>query len=714
MPIPNSKRRRFCRHRQGLRYQLMQQRYLMKDANGQVIETSRQLFYRVAKAIAAPEAGYGASSADIQELTDKFFHLMRRGIFLPNTPTLMNAGRENGMCVACFVLPVRDCLDGIFDSITQTALIQKVGGGTGFAFDELRPTGDKVSSCGGRTSGPISFMRVFSQTTQAIQQGAHRRGANMGMMSIEHPDILKFIIAKEQPGAFDNFNLSVKVSNAWMETIKKNPDSPHIVTNPRTHKRYVLPHSLDVESYTIDDLPTADSADIPCYTVQEIWEKIVTCAWATGEPGICFIDRVNSDNPTPALGRIEATNPCGEQPLLPYECCTLGSINVSKFVSTNGDRVKWPVLAETVRLAVRFLDHVVDASHYPIEKIRAQAMGNRKIGLGVMGFADALVRLGIRYDSQEALDFASQISRFIQEQANDASHQLAMERESFPNWAGSIWDTALHCPMRNASCTTIAPTGSISIIAGCSSGIEPIYSLAYRRRALDGQEFTEIHPLLERTGQHDGWMSDAVREALLEDVPPEQIQSIPPRLAKVLVTAHEVPPDLHVRMQAAFQENVDNAVSKTVNLPADASVEMVDKVFRMAFDLQCKGITVYRDGSRPGQTFASTSGGQQQAAPSGYRPRSRSSTTSGKTTKFRMGCGTLFVTVNRDDDGLCEVFANLGKAGGCPSQCGPQGTYRTATWHTLPFDRQGPKEERQRKCSVVPRCHCQGNRRSIG
>ena len=361
-------------------------------------------------------------------------------------------------------------------------------------------------------------------------------------------------------------------------------------------------------------------------------------AHAAGEPGVCFIDRVNEDNPTPGLGRIEATNPCGEMPLLPNEACNLGSINLAAFVDEDAGDLDW------------------------------DSLGNRKIGLGVMGVADALILLGMRYDSDAALGFASGISRFIQDHAHSASSQLAEERGSFPNWAGSIWDSEHSSPMRNASCTTIAPTGSISIIAGCSSGIEPIYSLAYRRNALEDQEFIQIHPLLERIGRRDGWINDRVREALLEGVSATEVSDIPKSVAELLVTAHEVAPDWHVLMQSAFQENVDNAVSKTVNLPHSASAAEVGKVFRMAFELGCKGITVYRDGSRTGQTLSAVTDKGTTASNNGPTPRARIRVTSGQTFKFRMGCGTLFVTVNRDETGLCEVFANLGKAGGCPSQ----------------------------------------------
>jgi ribonucleoside-diphosphate reductase alpha chain len=625
------------------------------------------MFRRVANAVAAAEKNYGASEAEVEAMAERFFRLMSTTRFLPNTPTFMNAGRQNGMLSACFVLPVPDDLTGIFESVKHTALIQKAGGGTGFAFDTLRPTGDLVASSGGKTSGPISFMQVFCATTRAIQQGAFRRGANMAMMAIEHPDILKFILAKNNPGEYENFNFSVKVSDGFMEALADRPNEPHVVVNPRTGDCFLIPCDIELATYTIDDLLPAGHMSVPCFTISDIWNMIVKGAHATGEPGVCFIDRVNEDNPTPALGKITATNPCGEQPLLDYESCNLGSINLAKFRLPEGGDIGWEGLAETVTLAIRFLDNVIDVNHYPITEIREKTLGNRKIGLGVMGFADTLVLLGIRYDNDEAVGFAEKVAQFIQEKAHEASENLAQVRGVFPNHPGSQWDTLWGRPMRNATCTTIAPTGSISLIAGCSSGIEPIYSLAVLRRALDGQEYFQVHPLIEELGRRCGWQRRRVLEALKEGLPTGEISGMPAELAQVLVTAHEVSPELHVRIQAAFQKHTDNAVSKTVNLPASATVEDVDKVFRMAFELGCKGITVYRDGSRKNQTLSGpASGGSASVA--GISPRSRGRVTKGKTLKFRMGCGTLFVTANRDERGLCEVFANLGKAGGCPSQ----------------------------------------------
>lgn len=651
-----------------LRSALLRQRYLLKDDSGKVIESPDQMLIRVAKAIAAPEAKYGASPAKVGAVACRFLDMMKRGVFLPNSPTLMNAGHPNAMLSACFVLGVDDSIDGIFSAMRQAVMVQAAGGGTGFAFDTLRPSGDLVRSNGGQSSGPIAFWRVFAEATNAIQQGAHRRGANMGMMAVDHPDILKFTVAKQTPTDFTNFNISVKVTDSFMERLKSHPDSPHVVINPRTGKSYWLPKSFDLGRYTMEQLVEPGRFKIPCFTVGDVWRMIITSAHTTGEPGICLIDRVNRDNPTPSLGPIRATNPCGEQPLLAGEACNLGSINLSRLVLPDGRDMDWARLRETVNWAVRFLDNVIDANHYPGSEIQEVTLGNRKIGLGVMGMADALILRGLRYDSGPGLAFASKVMAFVQDHAHAASQDLAEERGSFPNWRGSLWDVEHHRPMRNASCTTIAPTGSLSVIASCSSGIEPIYRLAFRRTALDGRAFIQVHPLLEVLGRRGKWMTKEVREALLNDVPMADIRGIPDSLKRVLVTAHEVPPEWHVRMQAAVQQQVDNAVSKTVNLPGEATVQDVDKVFRMAHDLDCKGITVYRDGSRSGQTLSSTKVIAAAGTGGTLQPRPRGRVTRGVTSKFRMGCGTLFVTVNRDNAGLCEVFANLGKAGGCPSQ----------------------------------------------
>jgi len=645
-------------------------RYLQKDKDGKVTETPEQMFRRVANTIAEVETRYGATNSQVKTLANKFYELMVNGIFLPNSPTLMNAGRKNGMLSACFVLPVEDSIDGIFDSVKNTAIIQKAGGGTGFCFDKLRPTGDTVASSGGTTSGPVSFWHIFAETTDAIQQGAFRRGANMGMMGVEHPDIVKFICAKRNLDVFTNFNISVNVPDSFMEKLQNDPQAPHIVINPRTKKEYVIPCSVNIKTYTIDDLLPADQkAETDCYTIMHIWELIITNAHATGEPGICFIDRINEDNPTPNLGRIEATNPCGEQPLLPYEACNLGSINVSKFVLEDKTDLDWTLLAKTIELAVRFLDDVIEANYYPIKEIRKITLGNRKISLGVMGFADTLILLGIRYNSKEAVKFAGKLACFIQKRAHQTSEKLAKERDCFPNWKGSIWDKKHNRAMRNAAVTTIAPTGSISLIAGCNGGIEPIFKIVKKHKMQDGQDFIQLHPLVEELGAKEGWLSDRVRNLLSQGVSPKDIPQIPEKVAEVLLTAHQISPEWHVRIQAAFQEYIDNAVSKTVNLPSDATEQDVDKTFRLTYEFGCKGTTVYRDASRVDEEQIITASDKvTQVHTNMLSPRPRTHKTKGQTTKFRMGCGTLFVSVNKDAKGLCEVFANLVKAGGCPSQ----------------------------------------------
>jgi len=650
-----------------MRARILGRRYLRKNEHGEVIETPEQMLHRAAKHVAAAEAGYGATDTQVTAVADEFYQAMADGTFLPNSPTLMNAGRKNGMLSACFTLPIEDSIDGIFDTVKNTALIQKAGGGTGFSLDRLRPTGDIVRSSGGRTSGPISFLRVLSETTTAIQQGAFRRGANMGMMSIDHPDILRFIHAKNDPAAFTNFNLSVKVPDTFMRHLKENPEALHVLVNPRTKRRYIIPHSVNGNSYSIDDLRPEGQTTDNCYTVKQIWDMIVRTAWATGEPGVCFIVRINEANLTPHVGQIEACNPCGEQPCLPYEACNLGSINVSKFVIESRTAIDWKSLGEMVRVAVRFLDNVIDVNHYPIPEIERLTLGNRKIGLGIMGFADVLVLLGIGYNSEGAVELADKLASFIQKHAHNTSEELAKEKGCFPNWKGSVWDTKYNRPMRNAACMTIAPTGTISIIAGCSSGIEPIFSIVSKRKALDGEEFVQLHPLIERLGAEEGWLTDKVREQLASGISPQDIPQILKKLASVFLTAHEIAPEWHVRIQAAFQKYTDNAVSKTVNLPSTAMVEDVDKVYRLAYELGCKGITVYRDGCRGNQVISAANQitDSRIEVPS---PRPRPRKTSGSTIKASTGCGSLFVTINRDEKGLFELFTNLGKAGGCPSQ----------------------------------------------
>ncbi|MCK6482839.1 MAG: vitamin B12-dependent ribonucleotide reductase [Phycisphaerae bacterium] len=616
---------------------VLEARYLAKDENGRCIESPEDLFRRVARCIADVERQYGADEAEREHWEEMFFQLMWSGRFMPNSPTLMNAGREMGMLSACFVLPVPDSIDGIFDSIKHTALIQKAGGGTGFAFDELRPTGDFIRSSGGTTSGPISFWRAFSEATNAIQQGAFRRGANMGMMYIHHPDILKFLHAKEDLSQFTNYNISVKVTDDWMDSFLRDPDGPHIVLNPRTQRRYYLPRNLKTWEYDIRSLiPTEETADrtnltssearsavssvrlksdgrmVEVYTRRDIWNIIIQNAWRTGEPGVVFIDRINEVNPTPHVGRIEATNPCGEQPLLPYEACNLGSVNVGAFVRnecTPQAEIDWSGLREAVHQSTRFLDNVIDANRYPLPQIDAVCKGNRKIGIGIMGFADMLYRLNVRYNSDEGVAWGERIMRFVNDEAHACSEGLARERGCFPNWTGSRWDTEQHRPMRNAAVTTVAPTGTISILANCSGGIEPMFSLVFLRNVLKGQEqgkkpLLEVNETFLEAARQRGFYSEGLMERCATEGTLAHIPEIPADVRHVFVCAHDIEPEWHVRMQAAFQRHCDASISKTINFPHSATAEDVETIYRMAYDLDCKGVTVYRDGCRSCQPMA--------------------------------------------------------------------------------------------------------------
>jgi len=586
---------------------VLQRRYLIKDNRGKCIETPAQLFSRVASLVAQAETKYGAIDTEIKIWYRKYYDLMASLKFLPNSPALMNANRPGGMLSACFVLPIEDSIEGIFETVKQTALIQKAGGGTGFSFDRLRPTGDRVASSGGTTSGPISFWRVFSETTDAIQQGAFRRGANMGMMGVEHPDILKFLHAKQSLKAFTNFNISVKITDDWMKRVLESSDALHIVKNPRTGQHYLLPRQVDIAGYTINDLHklTDKSRGVPqqagkFYTVADIWNMIVECAHKTGEPGVAFIDRINRDNPTPTLGRIEATNQCGEQPLLPYEACTLGSINLTKFVCTTDSKtdIDLPALAETVKLAVRFLDNIIDACNFPVRDTVRLAQANRKIGLGVMGFADCLFLLGIPYDSQEAIELAEDLMKFINDNAHDASCELANLRGPFPNWSNSIWRTKRNRKIRNASVTCIAPTGTISIIADCSNGIEPVYSLVFFRQVLSGTRLLHINPIFRQVAEKSGFYSKKLQEQIAKTGSIQKMPRIPGKIRKIFKCAFDIKPESHIRMQAAFQQNCDAAVSKTINFSEKSSVAAVDKAYKLAYRLGCKGITIYRRHSR--------------------------------------------------------------------------------------------------------------------
>jgi ribonucleoside-diphosphate reductase alpha chain len=567
---------------------VLENRYLIKNEQGKIIETPGQLFSRVAWLVASVEAGYGAGENEVKQWHKRFYDLLASLKFLPNSPTLMNAGRPS-------------------ETVKQTALIQKAGGGTGFSLDRLRPTGDRVASSGGTTSGPISFWRVFSQTTDAIQQGAFRRGANMGMMSVTHPDILRFLHAKQDLKAFTNFNISVKITDKWMETLEKTPEALHTVENPRTGQKYLLPKQIDINGYTIQDLfklagdNTAGSESAGrFYTVGDLWQMILTCAHRTGDPGVAFIDRINHDNPTPALGDIEATNPCGEQPLLPYEACTLGSINLAKFVKNNVTKpdIDWAALGETVKLGVRFLDNILDACNYPVTKTAEIAHANRKIGLGVMGFADCLFMLRIPYDSRQGVRFGELIMKFINDTAREASIELAEQRGAFPNWTNSTWNTEAKLKVRNASITCVAPTGTISIIADCSGGIEPLYSLAFLRQVLSGNKLLQVNPIFKDVAEKLGLYNDGLVQQILKTGSIQKIAEIPAEIRRIFKCAYDISPEWHIRMQAGFQKHCDAAVSKTINFTERAKVSSVDKAYRLAYHLGCKGITIYRRRSR--------------------------------------------------------------------------------------------------------------------
>ncbi len=553
---------------------VLKQRYLLKDETGKVIESTSGMFERVAKAIAEVDLKY-RSRHEVEETKEQFYRAMVNLEFLPNSPTLMNAGTQIGQLSACFVLPVEDSLSAIFDAIKYMALIHKSGGGTGFSFSKLRPKGDIVGSTMGVASGPVSFMRVFDIATEVVKQGGRRRGANMGVLRVDHPDILEFIAAKQDEKALSNFNISVGITDGFMQAVENGEE--YELINPRNKQR------------------------VKKLSAKNVFDLIVTMAWRTGDPGIIFLDEINRHNPTPQLGEIESTNPCGELPLLPYESCNLGSINLARMVK-NGE-VDWEKLRRTVRLGVHFLDNVIDANKFPMPEVEQITKANRKIGLGVMGFADMLIQLKVPYDSNEALEAAEKVMKFISEEAIKKSIEMAEERGSFPNFKGSIWEKRGYSAIRNATLTTIAPTGTISIIAGVSSGIEPLFAVSYIRDVMEGTRLLEINPFFEEIAVKRGFYSEELMLEVARRGSIQQIESIPWDVRRLFVTALDIAPEWHVRMQAAFQKYVDNAVAKTVNLRPDATIEDVFNVFMLAYKLRCKGITVYRYGSKKSQVL---------------------------------------------------------------------------------------------------------------
>ena len=627
---------------------VLERRYLIKNGEGVVIETVEELFRRVAGAIAASDRRYD-ENADCEALADSFYRMMTNLEFLPNSPTLMNAGRPLGQLSACFVLPVEDTMEGIFETIKQAALIHKSGGGTGFSFSRLRPCGSAVNSTGGVASGPISFMKVFNMATEAVKQGGTRRGANMGILRVDHPDIMEFIHCKTNNKEITNFNISVGLTEKFMNAVEAGKDY-----------ELVDPHGGRVTG---------------TLNAREVFECIVDAAWHNGEPGIIFLDRLNRDNVVPKAGEIESTNPCGEQPLLPYESCNLGSINLTKMLKEENGvySFDWDKLKATAKKAVHFLDNVIDANKYPLKEIDFMTKQTRKVGLGVMGWADALLRLKIPYNSEQAVRLAETVMRAVTEAGREESRELAKARGTFPLFQESTLDQEL--PQRNATVTTIAPTGTLSLLASCSSGVEPIFGYVYIRNIMDGTEMIEVNPILREVLEERGLYSDELMKKIAKQGSLEGIEEIPEEIRRVFVSAHEVSPEFHIRMQAAFQRHTDNAVSKTVNFCNSATREEVAEVYKLAFRLGCKGVTIYRDGSRSEQVLnigkVKKDGQEESPAEGGQaviKPRPRPDMTTGITERVKIGCGNLYITVNYDDKGICEIFTNTGKAGGCPSQ----------------------------------------------
>jgi len=622
---------------------VLSRRYLRKGPDGKPYELPKELFWRVAAKIAAQEANFKGGKAKVAERALEYYTLLTSFKFLPNSPTLMNAGTDLGQLAACFVLPVGDSIEEIFDAVKHAALIHKSGGGTGFSFSRLRPTDSRVGSTGGVASGPLSFLRIFNTATEQIKQGGTRRGANMGILRVDHPDILRFIKAKEREGELNNFNLSVGLTEAFMQAVDKDEEYD-----------LVAPNNKEVR----DRLKA-----------REVFSMLVQKAWESGDPGMVFLDRINRDNPTPQLGEIEATNPCGEQPLLPYEACNLGSINLAAFYDESAhDRIDWESLRTVIHQGVHFLDNVIEASVYPLQQITDMVRTNRKIGLGLMGFADLLYQLGVPYNSQEGVALAERLMGFIQDESKLASKTLADERGAFPAYEGSTYAAKKQGPYRNATTTTIAPTGTLSILAGCSSGIEPLFALSFVRNVMDGDKLVEVNPFFEAALKKAEAYSPKLMEEVAKGGSIQSMDYLPADIRRVFVTAMDIEPIWHLKMQAAFQKFTDNAVSKTVNLPSSASQEDIWDIYWKAYEYGCKGVTVYRDGCKASQVLCTGDGqdkkdGEAEGAKPKTVVRKRPDIVYGFTQKVDTGLGALYLTINEQDGKPFEVFATIGKSG---------------------------------------------------
>ncbi|MBU0548857.1 MAG: vitamin B12-dependent ribonucleotide reductase [Candidatus Omnitrophica bacterium] len=627
---------------------VLERRYLMKDAEGKIIETPKEMFRRVAKAIARVDKSYGASREEVKKLEESFFNIMTSLEFMPNSPCLMNAGKELGQLSACFTLPIEDSMESIFETLKATAMIHKSGGGTGFSFSKLRPKNSVVRTTGGVASGPVSFMKVYDAATEAVKQGGTRRGANMGILRINHPDILDFISCKDSNKTITNFNISVAISDDFMKKLEVRED--YDLIDPRTKK---VTGRLNAE---------------------EVFSLVTKQAHKNGEPGIIFIDKIERDNPTPKLGRIESTNPCGEQPILPYESCDLGSINLVQILKKTDSlyKIDWERLKKIVHLAVHFLDNVIDANKFPLPEIEKATKLTRKIGLGIMGWASFLIRMNIAYNSEEAIKLADRIMSFILKEAREKSLWLSRKKGVFPAFNDSVLKKQ-GLRLRNATLTTIAPTGTISIIAGpTSSGIEPLFAISYFRNVMDNDKLIEVEPMFEEIAKARGFYSHKLMEEVAETGSIQNIDEVPADIKRIFVTSHDIFPEWHIRMQATFQKYTDNAVSKTINFPNKASIDDVRRTYLLAYELNCKGITVYRDKSRQEQVLNIASKKDVSSLqefrldPGNIAPRPRPEVTTGTTTKVSTGCGNLYITINSDEQGRAfEVFTQMGKAGGC-------------------------------------------------